>query len=130
MCSCYIIPKKNGGCLSDLEKALYNSKFFFTSEYNNNIGDTYYLSELLFKNEQGEVSYLNRYNGYGGICYDETEMSLLKDEEELINLIAEDFFSYMNWGKNQTPYLISGITTRRTTPSYKRFPTILFLYKL
>ena len=98
---CYDVASraKNGGCLSDLEKALYDSKFFFTSEYNNNIGDTYYLPELLFKNEQGEVSYLNRYNGYGGICYDETNTSLLKDEKEIVNLIAEDFFSYMNWGK-------------------------------
>lgn len=103
---CYDIASraKNGGCLSDLEKALYSSKFFFTSEYNNNIGDTYYLPELLFKNEQGEIFYLNRYNGYGGICYDETEMSLLKDEEEIINLIAEDFFLYMNWGKKSNTH--------------------------
>ena len=98
---CYDLASraKNGDCLSNLEKALYGSAFFFTSEYNNNIGDTYYLPELLFKNEQGEISYLSRYNGYGGICYDETETSLLKDEEEVINLIAEDFFLYMNWGK-------------------------------
>lgn len=98
---CYDVASraKNWDCLSNLEKALYCSAFFFTSEYNNNIGDTYYLPELLFKNEQGEISYLSRYNGYGGICYDETETSLLKDEEEIINLIAEDFFLYMNWGK-------------------------------